>query len=218
MKPLLILQPQCAIFWMVLLFCLPLSSKAQDWTFSKEKDGVKIYKRKTQEGYELKLVSTFQTSLSAFVALFNNVPEYPRWGYKVQGTTLLKRFSDQEFVFYQYFDSPWPISDRDVIMHTKIWQDPNTRVVVLSSYAQPDYIPEKTDRVRIRKAKVQWTLTPLDNKTVQAVYCLNTDPGGILPDWSVNLASDIGPVQTVQNLKKILAESRYQDAQVSFIR
>jgi len=205
-----------ALLFLTCIFSKPLS--AQDWNFRHETNGVKVYQRSSSSGQELKLVTQFSCNLSSLVALFNNVTEYPRWGYKVKNTRMVSRISDNEFIFYQQFDFPWPLSDRDVIMHAVIRQDPDTRVVTLQSSAAPDQLPEYSDFVRVRKAFVRWTLVPLPNNQVQAEYWLNTDPGGLLPDWTVNMAADSGPVQTVQNMKKILSEEQYRNARVAYIK
>jgi len=187
----------------------------KDWEFQKEKDGVKIYKRSAGNGHEIKLVSTFQCTQAALVSLFNNIAEYPKWGYKVAYSELLKRVSDTEFYYYSRFDFPWPLDDRDVVMHTTIREDAATNVVTLTSKAMPDYIPEKQGIVRVRKANVTWTLTSRGDEATEGAYCLNTDPGGLLPEWTVNLASDTGPVETVKNMKKLLAEDRYKNVKLA---
>lgn len=203
---------------LLLLAAFSPALSAQNWEFKKETQGVQIYQRSNGSGQEIKLVTTFSQRLSSIVALFSNVGDYPRWGYKVQQTRLLKRVNDNEFYYYQQFDFPWPLSDRDVIMHSRISQDPATRTVTLYSEASPDYLPETAGLVRVRKANVRWTLVPLSANLVQAEYWLNSDPGGLLPDWTVNLAADTGPVQTVQNIKKLLEEEQYKSARLPHIR
>jgi len=32
-----------------------------------------------------------------------------------------------------------------------------------------------------------------------------------LPDWTVNLANDTGPVETLQKMNKLLSEERYKN-------
>lgn len=191
---------------------------AQNWELRKETAGIQVYQRKTPYGYELKLVTTFSHTLSALVALFRNVDDYPRWGYRVQNSRLLRRVSDTEFYYYQQLDFPWPVSDRDVIMRTRIRQDTASRIVTLQSESRPDELPETPGFVRVQKASVRWTLAPLEPGRVQAEYWLSSDPGGLLPDWTVSLASDTGPVQTVQHMKKVLQEEVYRSAKVAFIR
>lgn len=203
------------IFCFCLLFAFPFlqtdSYAQENWVFQKEKNGVKIYKRKAAEGHEIKLVTTFNAAPAALVALFNNVPEYPKWGYKVAHSELLKRVSDTEFYYYSRFDFPWPLDDRDVVMHTTVETDAVTKVVTLTSKAEPNYLPEKEGIVRVRKANVFWTLTPNGNSATEGEYRLSLLPGGLLPDASVSLASDTGPVETVQKMKNLLKEERYKN-------
>lgn len=196
---------------------LAINTHAQkDWVFQKEKDGVKIYKRETDNGHELKLVSTFNVAPAALVALFKNVSEYPKWGYKVTHSELLKQVSDAEFYYYSRFDFPWPMDDRDVVMHTKIKTDTTTKIVTLTSKAAPDYIPEKEGFVRVKKANVTWKLTPKTATSTEGEYILSTNPGGMIPDWTVSLANDVGPVETVQKMKKLLSEERYKNVKMAF--
>ncbi|MCC7507373.1 MAG: hypothetical protein IT259_18855 [Saprospiraceae bacterium] len=214
MKRLLSLRP-------LLLLCLVMAytaAAAQNWKLKTETDGMKVYYRSTDAGHEIKLVTNLSTRLSALAALFNNVPDYPRWGYKVQNSRLLQRVSPTEFYFYQEFDFPWPLTDRDAVMHTRIIQDPTTRVITLYSNAQPDYLAESPNLVRVKKAQVRWTFTPAGNNLVHAEYWLRSDPGGLLPDWTVSMAADTGPVQTVQNIRKLLTEDQYRNAQLPYIR
>lgn len=202
---------------LILLFLFSITSTyaQKDWVLQKEKNGVKIYKRQTGNGHEVKLVATFNVAPAALIKLFNNVAEYPKWGYKVAHSELLKRVSDTEFYYYSRYDFPWPLDDRDVVMHTTIVTDAGTKVVTLTSKAVPDYIPAKTGYVRVRKANVIWKLTPKANNTTEGEYILSTDPGGLLPDWSVELASDTGPQETVQAMKTLLNQERYKNVKIA---
>lgn len=194
-----------------LLLSLPSVGAQKNWIFQKEKNGVKIYKRQSDNGHEVKLTATFNVAPAALVKLFNNVSEYPKWGYQVFHSELLKRVSDTEFYYYSRYDFPWPLDDRDVVMHTTIVTDNATKAVTLTSVAVPDYIPEKKGLVRVRKANVTWKLAPQTSTTTEGEYTLSTDPGGLLPDWSVEIANDTGPVETVQRMKKLLSEERYKN-------
>ncbi|MCW5922411.1 MAG: hypothetical protein KIS77_08710 [Saprospiraceae bacterium] len=183
----------------------------KNWVFQKEKEGVKVYKRKVDDGYELKLVAVFNAAPAAMLALFNNVAEYPKWGYRVAHSELLKRVSATEFYYYSRFSFPWPLEDRDVVMRTTITTDAKTNAITLSSHAVPDFIPEKQGIVRVKKANVTWKLSAQTSTSMEGEYYLSTHPGGILPDWTVNLANDTGPIETVQKMKKLLSEERYKN-------
>lgn len=194
-----------------LLFSFSVVYAQKEWVYLKEKDGIKIYKRQIDKYHEVKLVTSFNVVPAALVKFFNSVSEYSKWGYKVVHSELLKRVSDTEFYYYATYDFPWPLDDRDVIMHSKITTDADTKIVTLVSNAVPDYIPEKNGLVRVRKATVNWKLTPKTGNSTEGEYTLSTDPGGLVPDWSVELANDTGPMETVAGMKKLLSEARYKN-------
>jgi hypothetical protein len=114
------------LFILNLLF-LPFAASAQDaWELKSEKNGIKVYFKKTTSVFEIKLVTSIQSSLSGIIQLFNEVENFPKWGYKVTEAKLLKKVSDNESYYHSKFDFPWPMDDRDVVMHTKLEQDPKT--------------------------------------------------------------------------------------------
>jgi hypothetical protein len=130
---------------LTLLLCfvsIYTSIQAQDgWIFKNEKEGVKVYYRKTSDVYELKLITSLKVPLSGMVMLLSEVDNYPKWGYKVAESRELKKVSDQETYYYSKLDFPWPLDDRDIVVRSKMEQDPLTRRVVATSIAQQDYMP-----------------------------------------------------------------------------
>ena len=70
------------------------AQKKQNWIFKNEKDGVKVYYRKTADIYELKLKTSINVSLSGLVMLLSEVENYPKWGYKVAESRELKKISE----------------------------------------------------------------------------------------------------------------------------
>lgn len=216
--------PNTALFsgllWL-LLFSISLPLTAQDkhaWVLKNDKDAVKVYYRKSSDIYELKLATSLKVPLSGVARLFDEVEKYPVWGYKITEARLLKRVSPTEMYYYSRLDFPWPMSDRDVVLHTKLQQDPKNGAVMSVSTAVPDYIPEVKGVVRVRKADTKWTLIPGAGGWLYAEYYLHSDPGGNIPDWAINLALDVGPRETVKSMRKILAGSDYQNTKLAHIK
>lgn len=201
------------------LSILHLQAQTGDgWVFKNEKDGVKVYYKKTSDVHEIKLVTSVKSSLSGIIQLFNEVEHYGEWGYKISEAKLLKRVNDREFYYYSKLDFPWPLNDRDLILHTKVYQDSTTRRVTSKSYSKPDYLPETGDAVRIKTTTTQWTLVPGTGGWVYVEYYINSDPGGSIPDWLVNMAIDVGPRETIKNMRKILQEPKYQAVKLAYIK
>lgn len=190
----------------------------EGWIFKNEKDGVKVYYRKTSDVHEIKLITSIKSSLSGIIHLFNEVDDYSKWGYKLSEARLLKRVNNKEFYYYTKLDFPWPLNDRDLILHTQLEQDTSTRRVTSTSHAKPEYLPENEGVVRIKSTTTKWTLIPGAGGWVYVEYYINSNPGGNIPDWIVNMAIDMGPRETIKNMRKILQEPKYQSAKLAYIK
>lgn len=208
------------LLWLALFTSsFSLSGQKNDgWVLKNDKDAVKVYYRKTSDIQELKLATSFKVPLSGIVHLFDDVDKYTAWGYKITESRLLKRVSPTEIYYYSRLDFPWPMSDRDVVLHTKLEQDPHTGAVRSVSVAVPDYIPAVKDVIRVRKANTKWTLIPGAGGWLYAEYYLYSDPGGSIPDWAINLALDMGPRETVKRMREILKDSYYQNTKLAHIK
>ena len=210
---------QTPLITILLLAAQLLSAQTADgWTLKNDKDGIKVYYKKTTDVHEVKLVTSIQTSLSGIIQLFSEVDNYPQWGYKVVESKLLKKVSDHEMYYHTKLDFPWPVDDRDVVMHTKLEQDPKTKAVYSHSTSVATYIPAVKDYVRIVTSTTKWTLIPGPGGWVYVEYYLYSNPGGNIPEWLVNMAIDVGPRETIKNLKTMLKYPKYKNAKLAFIK
>lgn len=208
---------------LLIILCVTaiLSLQAQNndaWTLRKDKEGVKVYYRQVTDIHEIKLATSLKIPLSGLIQLFSEVENYPRWGYKVMESKLLKKVSETEMYYYSRLDFPWPMSDRDLIMHTRLTQDPKTRRIIAVSEAAPDYLPVTKDVERIREAHTQWTLVPGSGGWVYVEYYIHSDPGGSIPDWLINMTLDVGPRETIKSIRDLIQSQKYQGAKLAYIK
>lgn len=201
------------------LFSELLSAQNTDgWVFKNEKNGVKVYYKKTSDVHEIKMVTSMKATLSGVVQLLNEVENYPKWGYKLSEAKLLKRVNDQEFYYWSKLDFPWPLNDRDIVVQAKVEQDSASRRVTSTSWAKPNYLPENKDVVRIKTTTTKWTIVPGSGGWLYIEYYIYSNPGGNIPDWLVNMAIDIGPLETLSNMRKMLQEPKYRTAKLAYIK
>ena len=203
---------------MSLFLSLGYAQDTDGWLLKNDKDNVQVFYKKTDNVQEIKLITSLRTTLTGLVHLLSEVDNYPNWGYKVMEARLLKRVSDTEMFYYSRLDFPWPLSDRDMVMHTTLRQDPITHRILSTSTAVPDYLPVVPDVVRITSARTQWTMTPGTNGWIGVEYYLHSNPGGNIPDWVVNMAIDLGPRETIKSLRGLLPQTRYQAARLEYIK
>ena len=201
------------ILFFVFAFVFP-SKKVEDekkWIFLKEKEGIKVYFHQSSKNTinEVKIVTTFKTNLSTITEVFKDVESYPKWVYKAQNSNIVKKINPLEIEYYNHLDFPWPIDDREIVIHNTISQNQKTKILISVSYASNTLIQKKDKFVRITNFNSKWTFIPLNNGLVNGEYIFKSDPGGNIPVWLINLSLDEGPIKTITNFKKQLALPQY---------
>ncbi|WP_255068283.1 START domain-containing protein [Lacihabitans sp. LS3-19] len=194
-----------------LFFCTTLVfSQKPEWKFIKETKGIKVYYREipNRSLNEVKIQTTFDCSLSTIVEALRDVDSYPKWVYKAAYSKKVKQISMSEMIYYNKLDFPWPLSDRDVCIRTKVSQNLQTKEVISVSYAVEEALEEDPNQIRIKEFNSKWTFTPTGN-TIKGEYVFSSNPGGAIPIWLVNASLEDGPIKTIQNLKKVLTEKQY---------
>ncbi len=200
---------------LVLLLLLPIFLFSQaNWELKKDEDGIQVFWREAADSdiKEIKIVFDVDASLNSIAALMSDVDNYTTWVYATSHADLTKDLGNNTMIYYNIVDFPWPLDDRDLYLHTTLTQNSQTKILTSLSYAMPDYRDDTEEMVRIKKADIVWTVTPLSTQKAKIEYSLLTDPGGSLPAFLINIASDYGPFKTMQIFREQLALPRYRDA------
>ena len=204
-----------------LLFAFHFSLFAQNndqWEFKGEKDGIKLYHRKSPGFLHIKLSTSIKVPLSGIVALFSDVDHYKDWGYKMSESRLLKRVSSMENWYYARYDFPWPLDDRDIILQSKIEQDQKTRKISILNTPYPAYLPENKGVERIKNTTTRWSFSPGESGWVYVEQEITTDSAEGMPDWLINMTVDTGPRETARAVRNLLQQEKYQTARLAYVK
>lgn len=139
--------------------------------------------------------------------VLTEVEDYDKWVFKSRNPKVLEEVGDNEMYYFVESDFPFPLSDRDMIIHSKQWLDPVSKVYTSKSVAVPDYLPEKKKMVRMPMLESHWKVWPLEDGRVEIDYRAIADPGGNLPAWLINMAITQGPTKTMRKLEKLAQET-----------
>lgn len=188
-----------------------------NWEYKKEKDGIKIYTRDIENSNikELRITLEVEADMSAVVALICDVSAYKKWVYKCSESKTLRQISSTESIDYYIADFPWPMTDRDMVTYSVIKQDPETGIVTSRTESRSGELAIKEDFVRVTKHVNTWAFKEIGNGKIAVDYTLNTSPAGSIPTWLVNLVIDQGPLQSMQEFRKLLKDQKYQSAQLA---
>ncbi|MGO1501287.1 MAG: START domain-containing protein [Marinobacter sp.] len=110
---------------------------------------------------------------------------------------------------YSVNDMPWPVTDRDYVLHIRTQGGETSGEISMEMSATPDKRAEASNRVRVDRSNTLYRFIPEDGKT-RMIWLQHTDPNGSLPGWLVNrLLVDI-PVSSIEELGRVVGMERYQ--------
>ncbi len=189
------------------------------WEKAIDEDGVVIHTRKVegQAFKEFRGRVRIKASLTSLVALITDMQAAPDWIDTCVKGKVLEQVSPTESYTYSLNNAPWPVADRDAVVHNRITQDPATRAVTITQTGVPDRIPKTKRVVRVKKLEGFWRLTPKEGGTVEVTYQVLNDPGGNLPAWLVNATATSQPFKTLKNMRTVVQREKYQHAELDFV-
>ena len=198
-----------------------ISTTAQDgWDLKKDKDGVRLYTRKVPGSAfkEFRGETTIDASLSALVAVYQDVATYTDWMPNMGETRLLDTLGDTLHVQYIVNPAPWPVADRDAVYVFRYSQDPETKVVTIDMESSPNFRPGVEGKVRIVRAKGEYRFSPNGDGSVDVVFRMHVEPGGNIPAMFVNMSIVSGPFKTLSRFRERVKMEKYQGRTFSFLR
>jgi hypothetical protein len=192
------------------IFINPLFSKGQAWELKENKNGVKVYTRDVagSDVEEFKGETTVKTNLGSLLSIMDDFKNYPTWAYNCPFAERVKKISVSEGIAYTVLKTPWPVTDRDLVTHYVITQNPKTKIVVLKMDAVKGYVPDKGN-VRMTYLKGFYQFTPMKNGYVQIIYQVHSDPGGSVPTSIINMFIIDTPYNSLLNLKNKVENPKF---------
>ncbi len=187
------------------LTLLPALSFAQyNWKLEKSNNTIKVYTSDIAHSSfkAVKVECTFNGTYTKLISILSNVNAFHEWIYNNKSVKLLKQNSPLDFIYYSETHMPFPLSNRDLVIHMKIRTDSLPKFLYISGNLVTDMVPEIPMRVRVPRYVANWKVTMPSASTVQINYILEIDPGGTLPAWAANIFAEKGPFATFTKLEE----------------
>jgi hypothetical protein len=164
-------------------------------------DGITV-EEETAPGRALPIMigkTTMYATPEEIAAWVTAVHTYVDWQHNCEEARVLER-PDGTRLTYNRIGSPWPVSDRDVVLRTsrESLDDGAIRLEFRSTEPKLDV---QSGVVRMPRLVGSYVLTPTGGGVTQVVYTVDSDPGGSLPTWLVRQAGKDLPYFTLKNLR-----------------
>lgn len=174
---------------------------AEDWKQAKSEDGVTVSLADVAgSNYKAYRGTTvINASIDKIRALQEDLPNACKWIHECKVSKLLKHDGDQAWTYTQ-FNTPWPVTPRDSVVHVITQQDANGGIT-RTLEGVPNYIPEEKGFVRVTEVQGFWKLVPKGPNSTEVTYQVHTEPGGSVPSWVANKFVVDAPFNTLKGLK-----------------
>lgn len=178
---------------------------AQDWQLAKEKDGIKVFTRTSDDSSfkDSKAHVDVNASLEDVLDMLLDVKSHKFWMDRIEVSDVIEQTSDTEFIAYYEVKAPWPVTNRDIVSHYTLKRVAKNKVKFIVNN-EPDVIPEKEGFVRIQNAQSIWEIYENEDGRVSIMFYTKSDPGGGIPAWLANTAAEDNPYKTLMGLKEKL--------------
>ncbi|UFH51657.1 START domain-containing protein [Pseudomonas sp. KNUC1026] len=180
--------------------CCPLA-QAEDWQVAKQADGITVslaeVPNSTFKAY--RGVTLIHASVARIRALQEDLTGACKWIHECKLQKLLKHQGNEAWTYGQ-FDTPWPVTPRDSVLHV-ITQEGSDGSLTRTLEGVPGYVPEEKGFVRVTEVKGFWKLVPKGADNTEVTYQVHTEPGGSVPAWVANKFVVDAPFNTLKGLK-----------------
>jgi hypothetical protein len=187
------------------------------WELVRNDDGIVVHRRTVPGSklHEFRGVGMVEAPISAVLAVLDDAEHRTEWMKEAVANRRIERVGKYGELFYSRTGAPWPVSDRDVVNRAQIIFDGAQHLVRVEfrSTTHPAW-PAQNGVVRMPSLEGHWTMWPeRGGAWTRIEYQLHADPGGMLPQWIVNLVSKKIPYETLMGMRKQVSRRRYPEFQ-----
>ena len=178
-----------------------IASEGAEWELAKEKDGLKVFTRKSTKSTmkDAKAVLNIDASTTEIVSVIRDYGNYNKWMDRCEKVEIIKRISNDQCYLHYYTEAPWPVSDRDNVALWTLTPKGEGRYFITIE-ADPDYVDEIDGYVRIPYSYSTWTIEPNANGGSKVVHYNSAEAGGGMPGWMANMGVIDYPFNTLSGL------------------
>ena len=183
---------------------LDVKSPGPDWKEAYRTSELVIFTKDVEVGRRIIAISEVETPPEIVFNVLSDFEHYAEFMPYVEESRVLSRRGDTEVITYARIAPPF-VSKRDYPLKVTLTRGStlNGDVFKVEWRPSPDSWPEVKDVVRVKLNEGSWLATPLDGgKRTRLTYTLLTDPGGLIPDFVVNLSNTVAIPELFLAVKK----------------
>ena len=161
-------------------------SNEAEWTLEKDEEQIQLYTRPVSGSpfLAVKAITLINAPMTKVADAFGDGDGCSAWRALCKSSEVLSMVSETERYVYLVLDLPWPLSDRDMVIHSIAQIDPASRTATVQLASASSAHPAK-DYVRAESSG-EYTIKAISDQQVEFTYIMHTDLGGDLSPDVIN--------------------------------
>lgn len=194
-----------SILPILIFFYSSIICSQENWTLEKTESEIKAYSRIKEETdyYEFRTIFKVDANIINAKKLITDVANFKNWLPNTKSSKLLKKVNDTVYYGYTVTETPWPLSDRDLVFKATV-EKLGSKKYSITLEGTPDYIAADTAKVRVQEYKAQWMIKEIEPNVIKVNYQASFDPGSTYPNWMIKKAMIDARIETSLNFRKQL--------------
>lgn len=181
------------------------------WQHLMTESGVSVWLR-DEPGRSLPIfkgIATIDAGMFECLAVLDDTARHVDWMSNCKVSRVIKTVDEFERYVYNRTRAPWPVSDRDAVVHGTIQGSVAKREVWsrFQAVALPQ-MPPVDGVVRMPVLRGYYRMQAIDEKHTRITYQIDADSGGMLPNWLVSRTVRRLPVETIVGLRSQVGRTR----------
>mgnify|MGYP006234333793 CR=1 FL=1 len=173
------------------------------WVKVKLEKGVTVYSAKIDTRTSFRGIGNLNGKPEDLIFIIENPAGWKSWIENFKSGKLIENKNQNHKIFYQVIKSPFLISDRDVVYESKIIRDSKDKIrIEMKSVTHPE--APKSIGVRMNIIFTRYIIETMKEGTMRVTFETLSEPGGALPDFLVNWASENYPITLFEGLRREL--------------
>jgi hypothetical protein len=175
------------------------------WKHLYKEDEIHIYgKDKNADGIiPFKAHAYIEHNIETVYRALRDFDNKTTWAPKLYEVKIHKVINNDEYIFSEYYSTPWPAVDREFLLHGKVIRTDEGITLLAKSVRNRDY--KNSDLIQAKVSYLNISLKKVDDGLTQIVFEFSGDMRGWMPTWLINLIQKKWPLRFIQGLRKYLA-------------
>jgi hypothetical protein len=200
-----------------LLFMLSLSptfaQSSTNWKKVAEEDNISVFALPTGDGViPFKAKGIINAPIKVVLESLKDHKRKPNWSPKLKSVKVhqeIGKGKEKEYIFSEYYKTPWPAYDREFLLKGEIVYAKNGDIFLNAKSVNNEKL-ENNDHIQADVRYLNVALHSVSPTQTQVTFEFLGDMKGWMPVWLMNLIQKKWPLRFIQGLRKHIQSNNTQ--------